>query len=233
MADPLIGVVVVAAGAGSRYGGGVPKAFVELDGRSLLGWSVACCRRVLRHGRGGRRGPARSPRPRRSGRRAGMPGCRFVWCPAARERPDSVAAGLAALPSDVEIVLVHDAARALTPSSLFATVAAAVAAGAPAVVPGLPVVDTVKQVDEAGIVVATPARATAAGDPDTARVQPRRARAGPRGGGPAPRDRRRGAGRGSRPAGPRGSGRHASPQDHHSGRPRPGRRPTRQWRPPR
>jgi 2-C-methyl-D-erythritol 4-phosphate cytidylyltransferase len=75
------------------------------------------------------------------------------------ERPDSVAAGLAALPADVDIVLVHDAARALTPSSQFAAVAAAVAAGAPAVVPGVPVVDTVKQVDGSGTVVATPPRA--------------------------------------------------------------------------
>ena len=58
------------------------------------------------------------------------------------------------------MVLVHDAARALTPSALFADVAAAVAAGAPAVVPGLPVVDTVKQVDESGTVVATPPRAS-------------------------------------------------------------------------
>ena len=40
MADPRIGVVVVAAGVGSRYGGGVPKALVELDGRTLLGWSL-------------------------------------------------------------------------------------------------------------------------------------------------------------------------------------------------
>jgi 2-C-methyl-D-erythritol 4-phosphate cytidylyltransferase len=56
-------------------------------------------------------------------------------------------------------VLVHDAARGLTPSSLFASVAAAVAGGAAAVVPGLPVVDTIKQVDDSGTVVATPPRA--------------------------------------------------------------------------
>jgi len=75
------------------------------------------------------------------------------------ERHDSVAAGLAVLPAELDVVLVHDAARAMTPSSLFAAVAAAVADGAPAVVPGLPVVDTIKQVDETGTVVATLPRA--------------------------------------------------------------------------
>ncbi len=76
------------------------------------------------------------------------------------ERTHSVAAGLAALPDDVTVVLVHDAARALAPQSLFAAVAAAVADGADAVVPGLPVTDTIKQIDADGHVVATPDRAT-------------------------------------------------------------------------
>ena len=75
------------------------------------------------------------------------------------ERGDSVAAGLAALEPDVEIVLVHDAARAQAPPSLFEAVIEAVRAGHPAVVPGLPVVDTIKQVDDREHVVATPVRA--------------------------------------------------------------------------
>ncbi|GAA5020800.1 2-C-methyl-D-erythritol 4-phosphate cytidylyltransferase [Terrabacter aeriphilus] len=76
------------------------------------------------------------------------------------ERGDSVAAGLAELGEAVEVVLVHDAARCLTPVAVFDRVVAAVAAGAGAVVPGTVVVDTVKQVDEQGLVVATPDRAT-------------------------------------------------------------------------
>ncbi len=75
------------------------------------------------------------------------------------ERTDSVAAGLAALPPEADIVLVHDAARALAPPSLFDAVTAAVEAGADGVVPGLPVSDTIKQVDDTGRVVATPDRA--------------------------------------------------------------------------
>ena len=59
---------------------------------------------------------------------------------------------------DATIVLVHDAARAFTPPSLVRSVTEAVAAGAPAVVPVLPVTDTVKRVDVDGVVVDTPSR---------------------------------------------------------------------------
>lgn len=70
-------------------------------------------------------------------------------------RQASVAAALATVPSDVPIVLVHDAARPLTPAELIDDVAAAVRAGHPAVIPVLPVVDTIKRVDASGRVVDT------------------------------------------------------------------------------
>jgi 2-C-methyl-D-erythritol 4-phosphate cytidylyltransferase len=66
-------------------------------------------------------------------------------------------AALARVP-DAEIVLVHDVARALTPPALVRSVTDAVAAGNPAVVPVLPVADTVKRVDAAGNVLSTPNR---------------------------------------------------------------------------
>lgn len=62
--------------------------------------------------------------------------------------------------ADLEVVLVHDAARAFTPAAVFTAVVAAVRAGAPAVVPVLPLVDTIKRVDAAGRVVATVDRST-------------------------------------------------------------------------
>lgn len=62
------------------------------------------------------------------------------------QRSDSVARGLAALGDRVDLVLVHDAARALTPSSVFARVIALLRAGHEAVVPVMPVTDTIKQV---------------------------------------------------------------------------------------
>ncbi len=74
------------------------------------------------------------------------------------ERTDSVRAGLAAAP-DAGYFLVHDAARALTPPELIARVAAELRAGHRAVVPALPVVDTVKSVDPDGVVTGTPDRA--------------------------------------------------------------------------
>ena len=57
-----------------------------------------------------------------------------------------------------DIVLVHDAARAFTPAEVIRTVVEAVSGGAPAVVPVLPVADTLKRVDAAGVVVDTPNR---------------------------------------------------------------------------
>src|SRR5205823_707637 len=74
------------------------------------------------------------------------------------DRTSSVRHGLAALPDRVGRVLVHDAARCLVPGDLVRRVAEAVPTWG-AVVPGLPLADTVKQVDAAGTVVATPDRA--------------------------------------------------------------------------
>jgi 2-C-methyl-D-erythritol 4-phosphate cytidylyltransferase len=74
-------------------------------------------------------------------------------------RQESVARALDSLPDDVDVVLVHDAARPLVPVSLVDAVAAAVRGGADAVVPGLPVADTIKTVDAADVVSATLDRA--------------------------------------------------------------------------
>lgn len=73
-------------------------------------------------------------------------------------RQDSVYAGIAALPPDTDIVLVHDAARALAPADLIQRVVEAVRGGHDAVVPGIAVVDTIKVVDELDSVVETPER---------------------------------------------------------------------------
>jgi 2-C-methyl-D-erythritol 4-phosphate cytidylyltransferase len=80
-------------------------------------------------------------------------------------RQESVRLGLDALPSGIDIVLVHDAARPLVPVDTVDGVIEAVRDGAPAVVPALPLTDTVKQVEPARVpgepepVVATPERA--------------------------------------------------------------------------
>ncbi|MFC6703942.1 2-C-methyl-D-erythritol 4-phosphate cytidylyltransferase [Flexivirga alba] len=160
-----MGVVVVAAGMGVRLGAGMPKALVRVGGRTLVEHAVARAQSWLSSSDGTARDePSRrnvskpavvvvAPATHLAEFEALLPEVCVI--PGGAERTDSVAAGLAALPADVEIVLVHDAARALAPSSLFDAVADAVAAGADAVVPGLPVTDTVKQVDAAGSVVQT------------------------------------------------------------------------------
>jgi 2-C-methyl-D-erythritol 4-phosphate cytidylyltransferase len=75
------------------------------------------------------------------------------------ERQESVALALAEVPAEVDVVLVHDAARALTPPDLIEAVAAAVRSGASAVIPVLPVVDTIKEVGPGEIVLGTVDRA--------------------------------------------------------------------------
>lgn len=74
-------------------------------------------------------------------------------------RSASVRSGLAAVPAEATIVCVHDAARPLATPALFARVCAAISAGADAAVPAVAVRDTIKVVDGAGVVVATPDRA--------------------------------------------------------------------------
>lgn len=144
-----VGVVVPAAGAGVRLGPGVPKALRLLAGEPLLVHAVRrlrLCPSV---------GPVVvvAPPAEVAAVAALVPDA--VVVPGGAERQDSVAAGLAALPSDVELVLVHDAARALVPVAVVEAVVGALRAGAAAVVPVLPVSDTVKQVDVHGQVVRT------------------------------------------------------------------------------
>jgi 2-C-methyl-D-erythritol 4-phosphate cytidylyltransferase len=82
-----------------------------------------------------------------------------VVVPGGQTRQESVALALAAVPDEFDIILVHDAARAMAPPSLAVAVAEAVRAGHDAVIPVLPVVDTIKEVTAGGHVVGTVDRA--------------------------------------------------------------------------
>lgn len=88
----------------------------------------------------------------------------FLVVPGGASRQESVKLGLDALPPGFDAVLVHDAARPLVPVDTVDAVIEAVRDGAPAVVPALPLADTVKEVEPSGDgspepVVATPERA--------------------------------------------------------------------------
>ena len=155
-----VGVVIVAAGSGQRLGQGIPKARVLCAGRTLLEHSLAavvasevaaCVVVVLPQDDAVLSAVVADA----AGRAGGSPAILAVT--GGTTRTASVSAGLEALPPSAGVVLVHDAARALTPPDVFRRVAGAVAAGAPAVIPVLPVVDTVKVV-EGDIVTATPDR---------------------------------------------------------------------------
>ncbi|MEP6798891.1 MAG: 2-C-methyl-D-erythritol 4-phosphate cytidylyltransferase [Lapillicoccus sp.] len=156
-----VAVVIVAAGSGARLGAGAPKAFVALDGVPLLTHAVSravACPLVTTVVVVA---PATHLEQAQACLAAGVrdvDGVRVAVVEGGRERGHSVMAGLAAIGADVDVVLVHDAARALAPPALFARVIAAVRAGHPAVVPGVAVVDTIKQVDPEGTVTATPDR---------------------------------------------------------------------------
>lgn len=150
-----VAVLVPAAGAGVRLGVGPPKALRSLRGEPLL---VHAVRQVAAAPSVGCIVVAAPPETCEvvRGLLAEVPS--VVVVPGGASRQASVAAALAVVPSGYGIVLVHDAARALAPAELFERVAAAVRRGSPAVVPVLPVVDTIKVVDAAGAVLETPDR---------------------------------------------------------------------------
>lgn len=145
--------IVAAAGSGSRLGAGLPKALVPLAGRPLVRWAVD----ALLDG-GVAEVVVVVPAAQRAEFEAVLPrGVAVVDGGASRTA--SVRAGLAAIGPEATAVLVHDAARPLTPAAVIARVLAAIDAGAPAVVPVLPVVDTTVLVDDDGLVADTVPRA--------------------------------------------------------------------------
>lgn len=131
--------IVVAGGSGSRFG--AMKQFTSLGGRPVVEWAVEACHSVST-------GvvlvvPAelwKTPKQSAYGADAVVIG--------GASRAESVRRGLEAVPTDVEVIIVHDAARPLAPPALFAAVLEALhdeeVVGA---VPGVPVSDTIKVVD--------------------------------------------------------------------------------------
>jgi len=151
-----VAVLVPAAGAGVRLGPGAPKALRDLAGEPLL---VHAVRRLAAAPSIGLIVVAAPPDAVADVRRLLGQFPSAVVVAGGPTRQASVAAALAAADAAYPIVLVHDAARALAPVALIERVAAAVRGGHDAVVPVLPVVDTVKEVDAAGRVVGTVDRA--------------------------------------------------------------------------
>jgi 2-C-methyl-D-erythritol 4-phosphate cytidylyltransferase len=146
--------IVAAAGSGLRLGADRPKALVPLAGRPLVCWAVE----GLLAGGVSEVVVAVPAAERGLFAEALGPAVRLVE--GGTTRTASVRAALAAVGEDVDAVLVHDAARPLTPPDAVARVLAALAGGAPAVIPVLPVVDTTVVVDEDGLVADAVPRAS-------------------------------------------------------------------------
>lgn len=144
-----VGVLVPAAGRGERLGPGTPKALRPLAGEPLLVHAVRGLRRAPSVGPVVVAAPAADV-PAVSALLAGHD---VTVVAGGVERQDSVRAALTALPPAVDLVLVHDAARCLTPPDVVERVVAALRAGAEAVVPVVPVADTLKQVDRDRVLV--------------------------------------------------------------------------------
>lgn len=144
--------VVPAAGSGERLGAGIPKAFVELGGRSMLEIAVDG---LLRSGVIDR--VVVAVPADRVDQTSVLLGAGTTVVAGGPDRIDSVRLALAAV-GDADFVVVHDAARPLTPVDQIQRVAGALGDGLRAVIPVLPVADTIKAVDANGVVLGTPER---------------------------------------------------------------------------
>jgi 2-C-methyl-D-erythritol 4-phosphate cytidylyltransferase len=140
---------VVAGGSGHRFGG--RKQFLPLAGYPVASWSVRAARTVADGvilvvpdpALDDARDPT-VPVPGATGDAA--LGASLVVAGGAA-RADSVRAGLAVVPGDASVVVVHDAARPLAGAGLFASVVGAVRSGAfDGAVPAVPLADTLKRV---------------------------------------------------------------------------------------
>lgn len=135
--------IVVAAGSGLRFGSA--KQFESIGGKQIVQWAIDEASKhsigvitVLPQGQAIAEGQVEG----------------------GATRSESVRRGLAAVPEDCTIVCVHDAARPFASANVFRRVISAVVDGADASVPGIAVVDTIKEVNESDVVVSTPHRET-------------------------------------------------------------------------
>ncbi|WP_329196028.1 2-C-methyl-D-erythritol 4-phosphate cytidylyltransferase [Streptomyces sp. NBC_01435] len=158
--------VIPAAGRGVRLGPGAPKALRALGGTPMLIHAV----RAMAASRAVSlvvvvAPPDGAPEVKNLLDEHALPErTDYLVVPGGDTRQESVRLGLDALPEDISVVLVHDAARPLVPVDTVDAVIEAVRDGAPAVVPALPLADTVKEVEpgvpgEPEPVLGTPVRA--------------------------------------------------------------------------
>lgn len=146
-----VAAIIPAAGSGVRLGAQTPKAFIELDGislltRSALAMSVVADVIIV---------AAPSDELDLASAHLENVDAQIHIVAGGAARQDSIANALAVLPEDVQFVLVHDAARPLVPFEVTNRVLTELKNGAAAVIPVLPIADTIKRVDVQNKVIET------------------------------------------------------------------------------
>ena len=148
---PKVALLIPAAGSGERFGASIPKALVQLNGRTLIEHAV------LNLGPVASQIIVAAPEGFEDKFREIL-GDAVTVVTGGSTRTKSVKIALESIAEDIEYVLVHDAARPLASGELGRSIIEALAAGDVAVIPALSVVDTIKEVDAANYVVSTPNR---------------------------------------------------------------------------
>ena len=149
-------LLIAAAGSGRRMGATRNKLLLPLSGQPVLAWTLEAAleaksihwigiigqeldrSEILALAEG-------APKP-------------IAWIAGGDRRQESVERGLAGLPDQAQHVLIHDGARCLASPDLFNRCSDAVRGGK-AVIAATPVTDTIKRVNESGLITATPNRA--------------------------------------------------------------------------
>ena len=149
-------LLIAAAGSGRRMGATRNKLLLPLSGQPVLAWTLQAAFEAETIDWIGIIGQEID----RSAILALVEGAPkpVAWIAGGDSRQESVERGLAGLPDQAQHVLIHDGARCLASPDLFNRCSDAVRGGK-AVIAATPVTDTIKQVDESGLITATPNRA--------------------------------------------------------------------------
>ncbi|CAB4604817.1 MAG: 2-C-methyl-D-erythritol 4-phosphate cytidylyltransferase [Actinobacteria bacterium] len=146
-----VALLIPAAGSGERFGAQVPKALVQLNGRTLIEHAVSnlgsIASQIIVAAPAGFEEEFRK-----------ILGDAVTVVTGGDTRTKSVKIALENIASDIEFILVHDAARPLATAELAENIINALASGEVAVIPALSVTDTIKEVDASNYVVSTPNR---------------------------------------------------------------------------
>lgn len=146
-----VAAIIPAAGSGVRLGADIPKAFLALGGlslltRSALAMSTVADILII---------AAPVDGLDEASAQLAQVDAEIHIVAGGEHRQESVANALRMVPEDVSIVLVHDAARPLVPIEVTQNVVDAIRNGAKAAIPVLPLVDTIKRVNNNGIAIET------------------------------------------------------------------------------